>query len=166
MTALQVILWCGVYLVQLIAVIYFTRATARRLVGAVVGGAVAGLVGLGAIIVCKALGWWQIPFASTPYFLPIFYLALSIWPVPVYLVTWRVARRFGWRGLAVFVAAVAVIGPPRDYLIAATFPNWMVFGRGVTPILADGATYVSIVLVGHALMYFVAGRAGGDRLAR
>lgn len=166
MTARQIILWSGVYLVELIAVIYFTRATVRRLGGALVGGAVAGLVALGAITLCKALGWWQIPFASAPYFLPLFYFALSIWPVPVYLVTWRIARRFGWRGLAVFVAVVAVIGPPRDYLIAAKFPNWMVFASGVTPILADGATYVSIVLVGHAVMYFVAGRASKDRFAR
>ena len=57
-----------------------------------------------------------------------------------WIVPERVARRFGWRGLAVFVAAVAVIGPPRDYLIAARFPDWMVFAPGVTPILADGAT--------------------------
>jgi hypothetical protein len=166
MTARQIILWCSVYLVELIAAIYFTRATAGRVVGALVGGAAAGLVALLAITVCKALGWWQIPFASSAYFLPLFYFALSIWPVPVYLVTWRVARRFGWRGLVVFVAAVAVVGPPRDYLIAAKFPNWMVFAPGVTSILADGATYVTIVLIGHAVMYFVAGPAKKDRLAR
>jgi hypothetical protein len=159
MTTQQIILWSCVYLIELVAVIYFTRATARRIVGALVGGAVAGLLALGAISLCGSLGWWQIPLASTPYFRLLFYLTLSIWPAPVYLVTWRVARRFGWRGLAVFVVIVAVIGPPRDYLIAAKFPQWMVFAPGVAPILADAATYVGIVVVGHAFMRLIAGPA-------
>ena len=166
MTTQQIVLWSCVYLAELVAVVYFTRATARRVAGALVGGAVAGLLALGAITLCEARGWWQIPFASTPYFLLLFYLALSIWPAPVYLVTWRVVRRFGWRGLAVFVAVVAVIGPPRDYLIAAKFPEWMAFAPGVAPILADAATYVGIVVVGHGVMRLIAGPAGGDRLAR
>ena len=131
-----------------------------------VGGAAAGLPALGAIILCEALGWWRIPFAWTPYFLLLFYFALSIWPASIYLVTWRLARCFGWRGLAAFVAVVAVIGPPRDYLIGAKFPNWMVFAPGVAPIFADGATYVGIVAVGHAVMRLIAGPASEDRLAR
>jgi len=166
MTTQQIILWTFAYLIELGAVIYFTRATARRVVAALVGGAAAGLLGLGAIALCEALGWWRIPFGSTPYFLPLFYLGLSISLTPVYLVTWRVARRFGWRGLAVFLCAVAVIGPPRDYLIAATFPKWMVFASGVAPILADAATYVGMMALGHAVMRLIAGPAGGDRLAR
>jgi hypothetical protein len=166
MTTQQIILWSCVYLVELLAVIYFTRAPTRRIVGAIIGGAAAGLLSLGAMAVCKALGWWWIPIASTPYFLLLFYVVLSIWPAPVYLVTWRLARRFGWRGLWVFVACVGVLGPPRDYLIALKFPKLMVFAPGVAPILADGATYAGIVLVGHAVMRLVAGPASKDRLAR
>ena len=82
----------------------------------------------------------------------------------IYLITWRVARRFGWRGLAVFIGAVVVIGPPRDYLIAAMFPEWMVFAPGVAPVLADAATYVCMVALGYAAMRLVAGPAR-DRLA-
>src|SRR6266850_4388940 len=166
MTTQQIILWTFAYLIELGAVIYFTRATARRVVAALVGGAAAGLLGLGAIGICEALGWWRVPFASTPYFLPLFYLGLSISLTPIYLVTWRLARRFGWRGLAVFLCVVAVIGPPRDYLIAAMFPKWMVFAPGVTPILADAATYVGLVALGHAVMRLIAGPASKDQLAR
>jgi hypothetical protein len=166
MTTQQIILFACGYLVVLVAVIYFTRATARRVMGAIAGGAGAGLLGLGAIALCEALGWWQVPFASTPYFLPLFYLGLSISLTPIYLVTWRVARRFGWRGLAVCLCLVAIIGPPRDYLIAATFPKWMVFAPGVAPILADAATYVGVVALGHAVMRLIAGPANDDRLAR
>ena len=134
--------------------------------GALVGGASAGLVALGAITLCKALGWWQIPFGSAPYHLVLFYFALSLWPAPVLLVTWRLARRFGWRGLATFVTLVALIGPPRDYFIAAKFPKWMAFGPGVSPILADAATYIGIVVVGHTVMRLLAGPATRDPLAR
>jgi len=77
-----------------------------------------------------------------------------------------VARRFSWRGFAVFLCVVAVIGPPRDYLIAATFPKWMVFAPGVAPILADAVTYVALVVLGHAVMRLVAGPACKDELAR
>lgn len=166
MTRQQIILWSCGYLIELAAVVYLTRATARRVMGAVAGGVAAGLLGLSAIALCEALGWWRVPFASTPYFLPLFYLGLSISLMPVYAVTWRVARRFGWRGLAVFIGIVTVIGPPRDYLIAAMFPKWMVFAPGVAPILADAATYASIVALGHAVMRLFAGPAHLDRLAR
>lgn len=166
MTNQEIILWSCAYLIELGVVIYFTRASARRVEGALVGGAVAGLLGLGAIYLCEALHWWHIPFAPTPAFLPLFYVGLVISLTPIYLVTWRLARRFGWRGLAVFIGIVAVIGPPRDYLIAAKFPKWMVFAPGVIPILADAATYVGAVALGHALMRLIAGPANADQLAR
>jgi hypothetical protein len=123
-------------------------------------------MGLGAIALGNALGFWRVPIFWTPYFLALFYLGLAISCSPIYLITWRVARRFGWRGLAVCLGAVAIIGPPRDYLIAATFPEWMVFAPGVAPILADAATYVGIVALGHAVMRLIAGPAREDRLAR
>lgn len=166
MTTQQIILWTCGYLIALVAVIYFTRATARRVLGAMAGGAVAGLFGVGAIALCESLGWWWVSYASTPYFLALFYLGASISLMPIYPVTWRLARRFGWRGLAVFLCIVTIIGAPRDYFIAAMFPKWMVFAPGVAPILADSATYFGIVVLGHAVMRIVAGPARQDRLAR
>ena len=127
MTTQQIILFACGYLVEFGVVIYFTRPTARRVTGAMAGGAAAGLLGLGAIALCKALGWWQVPFGSTPFFLPLFYFVLAISLTPIYLVTWRLVRRFGWRGLMVFTGIVTIIGAPRDYFIAAMFPKWMVF---------------------------------------
>jgi hypothetical protein len=166
LTTEQILLMTGVYSVALVAVGYFTRATSRRVVGALAGGAAVGLMVLGMIALCEAQGWWQVPSDKTPYFLPLLYLGLVISCSPIYLITWRVARRFGWRGLTVFCGAVAIIGPPRDYLIARKYPEWMVFAQGVAPILADAAAYVGIVVVGHAVMRLVAGPARGDTLAR
>jgi len=61
MTTQQIILFTCGYLVALVAVIYFTRANQRRVIGAMVGGAAAGLLGVGAIGLCEALGWWWVP---------------------------------------------------------------------------------------------------------
>jgi hypothetical protein len=166
MTTLQLIIVTCAYMVELVAVVYFTRATSHRVVGALAGGATIGCFGMGAIVLGNALGLWRVPISWTPYFLALFYLGLVISCSPIYLITWRVARRFGWRGLAVCLGVVAIIGPPRDYLIAATFPEWMVFAPGVAPIIADAVTYVGIVALGHAMMRLIAGPAREDRLAR
>jgi hypothetical protein len=164
MTIPQLILVTGAYLLVLVAVSYFTRATSRRILGAFAGGAAVGCFGLGAILLGNKLGLWRVPLFWTPvYFLPLFYLALAISVTPIYLVTWRLARRFGWRGLAVFIGVVAVIGPPRDYFYASVFPAWMVFAPGIAPILADSVTYVGIVAIGHAVMSSIAGRSREDR---
>ncbi|MDO8678491.1 MAG: hypothetical protein Q7R30_08000 [Acidobacteriota bacterium] len=166
MTTLQIIVMTCAYAVALVAVIYFTRAPSRRVMGVLAGAAAGGGLGLGAIVLGEALGVWRISLPSTAGVLVLFYLGFAISCSPIYLITWRVARRFGWRGFAVCLIVVGVIGPPRDYLFAAAYPEWMVFARGVAPILADAATYVGIVALGHAVMRFVSGPARGSRLAR
>ena len=166
MTTRQIILWTCAYAVALVAAVYFTRATSRRAIGALAGGVVVGVFGMAAIAVCEGLGLWRVPMAPTPCFRALLYLGFVISSAPIYLVTWRTARRFGSRGLAVFIAIVAVIGPPRDYFYAATFPKWMVFSPGIAPVLADSVSYIGIVAIGHAVMRLVAGPARADRLAR
>jgi hypothetical protein len=165
MTTKQMILWSVGYLVELIVVIYLTRATMLRVLGAIAGAIAAGLFAIGAVVLGESFGWWQVLFASSFHSVPLICFGL-VSMTPIYLVTWRVVRRFGWRGLAACVSVVAIIGPPRDYFIAATFPQWMVFGRGVIPILADSAAYVGLIVVGHAVMRLVAGPAGADPFAR
>ena len=166
MTTRQLVLIICAYSVALVSVVYVTRATSRRIFGALVGGTSAGFMALGMIALGESMGWWRVPVASAPYFLLLLFVGLAISCSPIYLITWRVARRFGWRGLAVFVGAAAIIGPPRDYLIAAKYPEWMVFAPGVAPILADTVTYLGIVALGHVAMRLVAGPAREDPLAR
>jgi hypothetical protein len=166
MTPLQIIIVTGAYLVALVVVVYFTRPTSRRLLGALGGGAAVGCFGMGAIVLGNTLELWRVPIFWTPYFVTLFYLGLAISCSPIYLVTWRLARRFGWRGLVVFTCAVAIIGPPRDYLYAAKYPAWMVFAPGIAPILADAVAYIGIVVIGHAVMRLIAGPSGADRLAQ
>lgn len=162
----SVLLLTGLYFLAAVVVAYLTRATSRRSAGAVAGGAVVGLAALGAIAVGEGLGWWQVPLTHSRDLLLAAYVGLAVSMTPVYLITWRIARRFGWRGLLVCAAASAIIGPLRDYAYAAKFPEWMVFAPGIAPLLADGVTYAMMIIVGHTVMRIVAGPAGKDSLAR
>jgi hypothetical protein len=133
--------------------------------GALVGGGVAGVLALGILAVGEELGWWHMALTWEPYFMTLLWLDFALCAY-VFLITWRIARRFGGRGLAVVTIVAAIIGPPRDYLYMAYFPEWGAYGLGIAPVLAISATYVVLGVVGHGVMRLVAGPARGDRLAR
>ena len=78
MTRLQVIVMTCVYAVALVAAIYLTRATSRRVVGALAGGAAAACWGLGVIILGEALRLWRDFLPSTLGVRVLFYLGLTI----------------------------------------------------------------------------------------
>jgi hypothetical protein len=166
MTTDQIILLIGFYLAAFVAVAYFTRAKARRILGALAGGAVFGLVALPALALGEAQGWWRVPQTSSSHFHLLLWLGFTVSCGPTYLILWRVVRRFGGRGLAVCVLVSAIIGPPRDYGITAMFPAWMTFAPGIAPVLADSTIYALLVVVGHAVMRMVVGPAQGDSLAQ
>ena len=165
MTAQQLYLFSGLYLVILAVVAVLTRATPRRIAGALVGGAVVGVALLGIVAIGEKAGWWHMAITWQPYFLTLMLIDFALGAF-IYLITWRIARRFGWRGLAVVVVLAAIIGPPRDYWYMERFPEWGAYTPGVATILAISATYVLLVLVGHGVMRLVAGSAREDRLAR
>jgi hypothetical protein len=157
MTAQELILMTACYLAALIVLARITRTNPRRLVGALAGGAVFGVVALLSLTLGEARAWWLVPGLQMNQFKLLLWLGLAISCAPVYLITWRVARRFGARGLALCVLIAAIIGPPRDYLVAALFPQWIIFSPGPAPVFAIAAIYALLVLVGHAVMRLVAG---------
>jgi hypothetical protein len=164
-TIRQIYLFAGLYLVLLAVVIVLTRATLRRIAGALAGAAVAAVAMLGIIAIGERAGWWHFVMPWEPYFLTLMCIAT----IPcglVFLITWRIARRFGGRGLAVVVLVVAVIGPLRDYSYMAIFPEWGAYAPGLAPVLAVSAAYVILGVLGHGSMRLIAGPARADRLAR
>src|SRR5439155_10514807 len=122
--------------------------------------------GLVIIAVGEKVGWWHMSINWEPYFLSLLFLGFVVSCAPVYLLSWRLARRFGWRGLTVFTVLAAIIGPPRDQWYMARFPEWGAYGPGFSPILAIAATYAVMVLLGHSVTCLVAGPAHGSLLAR
>jgi hypothetical protein len=167
MTLQQIILGLCMYSVALAAVVYFTRPTGRRFAGAVAGGAAAaGLAFMAVIPLGEAQRWWRVPLDPSPGYMAVLYLATAVSTAPIFLVTWRIARRFGWSGLAVTFAVAAVLGPPRELAVEAKFPEWITYAPGVATILAISAAYVGAFAAGHGVMRLVAGPARGSRLAR
>src|SRR5215467_3474199 len=165
MTTQQLHLFNALYLVILVVVTLLTRATARRIGGALAGGAAVGVVALGILALGERLGWWHMVITWEPYLLILMLIDFALCAF-VFLITWRIARRFGWRGLAVVLVVLALFGPVRDQWYMRRFPEWGSYGPGVAPMLAISATYVILILVGHGMMRLVAGAARDDRLAR
>jgi hypothetical protein len=166
MTTLQLHLFNILYLALLVVFAFLTRATPRRIVGALAGGAAVGLVILGVVPLGEAAGWWRMSIKWEPYFLALLYIDCVISGALIFLMTWRVARRFGWRGLAAVVVLFTVLGPVRDYRYMATFPEWGAYAPGIAPVLAIAATYTVMIVLGHSVMRLVAGPARLDPLAQ
>jgi uncharacterized membrane protein len=165
MTTQQLHLFNALYLAILVVVAVLTRATARRIAGALAGGAAVGVVALGIIALGEEVAWWHMAITWEPYFLMVLWIDFALCAF-IFLITWRIARRFGWRGLAVVVVVFAVLGPVRDYRYMRRFPEWGAYAPGVAPVLAISATYILLVVLGHGVMRLVAGPAREDRLAR
>lgn len=122
MTIRQLYLFNCLYLVLTAAAAVLTRATPRRIAGALAGAASAGVVLLGVIAFGETAGWWRMAIAWEPYFITLFLLDIALCAY-VFLITWRIARRFGWRGLAVLALLAATLGPVRDSWYMARFPE-------------------------------------------
>src|SRR5262245_47700433 len=123
MTTQQLHLFNALCLAILVLVAFFTRATARRIGGAVAGGAAVSVAALGILVLGEKARWWHMAITWEPYYLALFLIDFALPSAYVNLLTWRIARRFGARGLAVAVTAAAIIGPPRDRWYMARFPE-------------------------------------------
>jgi len=161
MTPLQIIIVTCLYFVALLIVIYFTRAPR---------GALWGLCRRSsrrAFWDGSDLLWQRIRAVARAdcldAVLPLaVLLRLTITVTPIYLVTWRVVRRFGWRGLAVCLGIVAIIGPPRDYLYALKFRRgWCSRGDSTDHRRRPGLYRYR--RIGHGVMTLVAGPSRADR---
>jgi|ERR1035438_4547533 hypothetical protein len=165
MTTAQLYLFSVLALIFTTVVAVISRATPRRIAGAIIGATAAGLVGLGIIVFCESKGWWRFVMKWEPYDLTLLWISVALCAY-VFLITWRIARRFGGRGLAVAALVAAVIGPFRDSAYMAMFPEWGSYAPGPAPMLAISVAYVLMGIAGHGVMRLVAGPAEADRLAR
>lgn len=71
------------YLVLSVVVAILTRATPRRIAGALAGGAASGVVALGLIALWERVGWWHMVmpglFTWEPYFLTLMLIDATLW---------------------------------------------------------------------------------------
>lgn len=164
MTQILILAWC-VYGSLLLAAVYFSRATLRRILGALAGGAVVALVGAGVEAWAHARGWWKYTIDDTPYGPLAIYPLLVVAFAFLALIGWRVMRRFGWRGLGVFLGILAIVGTLRDYLIAGRLMGLAAFAPGPVLVIIDACLWAGLTALAIAVMRAVSGRASADRLA-
>ena len=165
MTIQQLHIFNALYFILLVVVVVLTRASLRRLAGAMFGTFAAGAVGIAVIAICQRIGWWHFTMHWEPYYLFQSGISVALGAF-VFLLTWRLARRFGGRGLAIALLLAALLGPFRDSAYMAMFPEWGYYAPGIAPMLAISVAYVVMGVVGHGLMRMISGPATADPLTR
>ena len=148
---------------------FLTRARLRRAAGALAGGMLFGAIWIVEHRIDHLMGWWRNRLAETshPFSIPaLFFLVVPVTSAVYLLVSWRLARRFGWAAVAVFIVVVAVIVTAGNRLLFEIVTQIMTVSPGVRPLLADAA-FVSVgLMLGYAVMRLIAGPARNDQFAR
>lgn len=165
MTTQQLHLFNCLYLVISAVIAVVTRATPRRIAGALTGSATCGTLAVFTLASGISDPWWHIVMRNDFYFLTLLWIDFALCAY-VFLLTWRIARRFGSVGLVVVLLISAVIGPVRDYGYLAVFQKWGTYAPGLTPVLGISGAYVFLLILGHGTMRWIAGPATADKLAR
>ncbi len=165
MTQILILAGC-VYTTILAAAIYFSRATTRRVMGALAGGLSVALVGSGVEAFAHARGWWRYPDGDSPVGPLAMYPVLVVMMAFLSLFGWVVMRRFGGRGLVVYLVVLAVLGALRDYFISGKLMGLIVFAPGISLAIIDAGLWAGLTAISIGVMRLVAGPASDDRLAR
>lgn len=154
--AFAALLFCGVA--------WLTRASTRRCVAALVG-VIAFTAASGTIDDVGAhFDLWSYPAWSDPPHPPLgVYLGQSLEFVGVLaLISWRVARAHGRRGLVILCVLVVALGLVRDLSVAALFPSLLRFGPAPASWIADECAWAIVLAFAIGIPRAVAGAAATD----
>lgn len=147
-----------------VAAVWLTRAGVRRAAASLIGVLAAAAVNVGWDWLAFRYGWWSYTFVDTPTApLPMYVPVAFFFGAALGLVGWRVMRRWGLPGGAIFLAVYVVLGFARDHVIAAR-GDVFVFGPGATPHIIDAIGYLSLALVVQFAMLVLAGPPKRDTL--
>ena len=116
--------------------------------------------------IAAQFGWWHYPSVTAASAPLAWYVAAALgYGAAFGLIGWRVIRRWEMRGLLAFLSLFALFGVARDYGYSVT-TQFIVFGPGPVPLLADLFAYGSAAAVVQLLMRWIVGSAQSDMLAR
>ncbi len=166
----QITIYGTIASVLLLAIIvYFTRATRRRIAGALIGGLATGLIVILIDAIASSLGLWYYPGSTTGYGPLGYYIPNALfYGAGIALIGWRINRRFGIKALTAFIVLFGLYGVSRDFIFTAvtSSSNIIVFGVGIAPVIADIVAWMGVLTVAQILMWLIAGPARADKLAR
>ena len=151
----NVLLWIGFGMT-----LYFTRASPRRVLGAITAGVLFLLLFMIEETLPAGLHHfsWTVPVPPST----LVYAEMIPFGGIIALLGWRITRRFGWRGQAAFLLAACIGGPARDYMWAIRMAG--VAGvPGLLPWIANGLFWLGGAGLGQAVLRLIAGQAARDR---
>ena len=149
-----------------IIVAFLTRAGTRRIVGVLISALPIIPMVMVYDKIAAHYGWWHYPSISTGSAPIAWYVASALgYGAAFGLIGWRVIRRWERGGWLAFVLLFAFFGVARDYAYSVT-TQFIAFGSGPVPLLADLFAYGSAAAVVQLLMRWIVGPAQSDGLAR
>jgi hypothetical protein len=149
-----------VYAGVFVGAVRVLRPSARRTVAALAGGLAAALVGVVIEAVAHQQGFWHYTERDSAVGPALIHPLNTIVFALIALIAWRIGRRFGARGQAIYVGAVAIVSPPGDYAVAVQRFGLITIGPGVSLALValmDVAAWGILSTVALAIMQRVAG---------
>ena len=147
-------------------VAFFSRAGLRRIVGVLLAAIPIIPMVMSYDRIASEFGWWHYPSVAAASAPLAWYVAAALgYGAAFGLVGWRVIRRWEMRGLLVFLLLFALFGVARDYGYSVT-TQFILFGPGPIPLLADLFAYGSAAAVVQLLMRWIVGSARSDALVR
>jgi hypothetical protein len=141
---------------------YASRAQRLRAASSMAGGAIFSVF---VTMIPISMRWRSfVALQHSTQALLLLYTIGVLYGAIIALAEWRIARRFGWRGLAAFVIVVSIGGPIRErlYLSAA---HLMAVAPGAIAWIANTLSWTCALLLSHSIMRLIAGPARDDRLA-
>jgi hypothetical protein len=137
-----------------------TRPPPRRLIAALAGGLVCAVGNALCDVWSAAHGWWWYPpWPGRGYASPWWYAAAGLGIAGIGLVGWRIHRRYGRRGVALFLLLFACYGLLRDRVVSATVGRDLLrFGPGILPWIVDWTAWLALTALALATQYLIAGR--------
>jgi hypothetical protein len=157
-TAILILINC-LGIVLLGAAIYFTHAGAKRAFGALIGGIVAAILGLGLDVVGANLGWWRYTGPSSSHAPLLVYLAVAFVWSGLSLISWRLGQRLGWKVQAILIIVIPVFATIQDYLVAGSKYRTQIISPGIVPAVGDVMVWLAVTVTAQGILSALAGNS-------
>jgi hypothetical protein len=148
---------------------YLTRAPTRRVLAALAASIAFAVANVIWDQVALQLHWWGYPSFTAANMVWLLYPPSGLVAGGAFgLIGWRVARRYGSKGLLFFLALWTLWGVIHDYggAIMMKSSSLMVFGPGSLPVLANALLYASCQSIAQLMLRLIGGPYRSDHLAR
>lgn len=164
MTADLLLALCVVSPATFVAMLWLTRAGAKRATAALAGCATAAVFSVGWDALAARMGWWSYP--SSGDLLTTLTVAITVaflFGGVAGLAGWRMMRAMGWTGAVTFFVGFVGLGLIRDQVLEMN-TNMFAVGPGPMPHVMGGVGYLTIALAVQVTMLVLAGPPTRDEL--